>query len=221
MPMNVDWFAALLMGLAGAGHCVMMCGGIASAFAGQVNTGQLFIYNLGRIISYSIAGAIVGAAVGSTAGLADNGLIGLRIIAALVLVAFGLYLGQWWFGLRHLERLGQPFWRRLQPLATALRQRQASYSSLFMAGMLWGWLPCGLVYSALSWAAISGSATQGSLYMLAFGFGTLPAMFAFGWLNHSLQQLLKSQGFRKLMGALMIVYGLWTMIIALRQLQVI
>ncbi|OZB05074.1 MAG: hypothetical protein B7X54_06450 [Idiomarina sp. 34-48-12] len=219
--MNVDWFAAFLMGLAGAGHCIMMCGGIASAFAGQVSKSQLFIYNLGRITSYTIAGIAIGAAVGSIATLADQGLIGLRIIAAFVLIAFGLYLGQWWFGLRYLERLGQPLWRRLQPLAVRFRQRHSSYTSLFGAGMLWGWLPCGLVYSALSWAAISGSAAQGGIYMAAFGLGTLPAMFAFGWLSHSLQQLLKSKGFRQLMGALMIVYGLWTLIIALRQLQLL
>ena len=212
--MNVDWFAAFLMGLAGAGHCIMMCGGIAGAFAGQVNKSKLFIYNLGRITSYTIAGIAIGAAVGSIAALADQGLIGLRIVAAFILVAFGLYLGQWWFGLRYLERLGQPLWHRLQPLAARFRQRHASCASLFGAGMLWGRLPCGLVYSALSWAAISGSATHGGLYMAAFGLGTLPAMFAFGWLSHNLQQLLKSNGFRQLMGALMIVYGLWTFIIA-------
>ncbi|WP_241967936.1 sulfite exporter TauE/SafE family protein [Pseudidiomarina marina] len=221
IQMNVDWLAALLMGLAGAGHCVMMCGGIAGAFAGQVNKTQLFIYNLGRITSYAIAGALIGAAVGSIAGLADQGLVSLRIIAAFVLIAFGLYLGQWWFGLRHLERLGQPLWRRLQPFAASFRQRKSSYVSLFSAGMLWGWLPCGLVYSALSWAAISGSAMQGGLFMIAFGLGTLPAMFAFGWLSHSIQQLFKSKGFRQLMGALMIVYGLWTLIIAVRQLQLV
>lgn len=219
--MNVDWFAAFLMGLAGAGHCIMMCGGIAGAFAGKINKSKLFIYNLGRITSYTIAGIAIGAAVGSIAALADQGLIGLRIVAAFILVAFGLYLGQWWFGLRYLERLGQPLWHRLQPLAARFRQRHSSYASLFGAGMLWGWLPCGLVYSALSWAAISGSATQGGLYMAAFGLGTLPAMFAFGWLSHNLQQLLKSKGFRQLMGALMIVYGLWTLIIALRQLQLL
>ncbi|WP_417665237.1 sulfite exporter TauE/SafE family protein [Pseudidiomarina sp.] len=218
--MSIDIFAAVLMGLAGAGHCIMMCGGIAGAFAGRITTFQLLIYNIGRIVSYSIAGALIGAAVGSLAGFAENGLIGLRIFAAFILILFGLYLGQWWFGLRYLERLGQPLWRQLQPLAARMRKNH-SYPMLFSAGMLWGWLPCGLVYSALSWAAVSGSATNGALYMAAFGVGTLPAMFAFGWLSHTLQQFLKSKGFRQLMGAIMIVYGLWTLIIALRQLQLI
>ncbi|WP_417658337.1 sulfite exporter TauE/SafE family protein [Pseudidiomarina sp.] len=218
--MTIDIFAAILMGLAGAGHCIMMCGGIAGAFAGRVNSLQLLTYNVGRIVSYSIAGALIGAAVSNLAGFAENGLVGLRIVAAFILILFGLYLGHWWFGLRYLERLGQPLWRQLQPLASRMRASH-SYPMLFSAGMLWGWLPCGLVYSALSWAAVSGSATNGALYMAAFGVGTLPAMFAFGWLSHSLQQFLKSKGFRQLMGAIMIVYGLWTLIIALRQLHLI
>jgi sulfite exporter TauE/SafE len=83
--------------------------------------------------------------------------------------------------------------------------------------VVWGWLPCGLVYSALSWAAISGTAAQGGLYMLLFGLGTLPAMFAFGWFTGAVQSILKAQGFRQAMGVLLILYGVWTLIIALRQ----
>lgn len=216
-----DWLPALLMGLAGAGHCLMMCGGIAAAAAGTANHWQVIIYNIGRVTSYAIAGALIATAFGSLADLSQYGLIALRIFAAFVLVAFGLYLGQWWFGLRHIERLGLPLWRKLQPLATRLRQGTVTTPSLFLAGMLWGWLPCGLVYSALSWAAVSGSASSGALYMALFGIGTLPAMVGFGWLSRSVQQLLQSHGFRKLMGGLMILYGLWTLIIALKQLHVI
>lgn len=83
--------------------------------------------------------------------------------------------------------------------------------------MLWGWLPCGLVYSALSWAALSGSISSGALYMLAFGLGTLPAMLAFGWFSGALQSILKTQGFRQAMGVVMIMYGLWVGSVALRQ----
>lgn len=218
--MTIDIFAALLMALAGSGHCMMMCGGIAGAFAGQINARQLLVYNLGRIASYAIAGAIIGGTFAEVAGLTDNGLVVLRIVASIVIIAFGLYLGQWWLGLRYLEKLGQPIWRRLQPLAKTFRQ-QRSYPALWAAGMLWGWLPCGLVYSALSWSAVSGSATQGAALMAAFGIGTLPSMFAFGWLSRQLQQLLQSLGFRQFMGAVMVLYGLWTLIIALRQLQLI
>ena len=215
-----DWLPALFMGLAGAGHCLMMCGGIAAAVTGTTRPWQVVVYNLGRITSYAIAGAIIAATLGGLANVAPHGLIVLRILAAFVLVAFGLYLGQWWFGLRHLERLGLPWWRKLQPWAARLRQGQVTTPGLFLAGMLWGWLPCGLVYSALSWAALSGSATSGAFYMLLFGLGTFPAMVGFGWFSRSVQQLLQAHGFRQLMGGLMILYGLWTLIIALKQLQV-
>ncbi|WP_127348098.1 sulfite exporter TauE/SafE family protein [Pseudidiomarina mangrovi] len=215
--MNVDAFAALLMGLAGAGHCLMMCGGLAGALGQHATWRQLLLYNCGRITSYAAAGALLGAAFTTLANASIDGLIYLRLLAALLLVLLGLYYGGWWLGLRHLEAIGKPFWRLLQPLA--LRSRNGrGYSSVILAGMVWGWLPCGLVYSALSWAALSGSASSGAWYMMLFGLGTLPAMMAFGWLSKTLQSFLRSQGFRQLMGLLLIAYGLWTAVIALRQL---
>lgn len=214
----LDSFAALLMGLAGAGHCIMMCGGIAGAFGQSVSTKTLLIYNLGRITSYCIAGALVGYAASVLTLLMPDAFLVLRFVSGLLLILFGLYLAGWWLVLRRLERLGTPLWRRLQPFAQRIRQRQ-QLPAIFGAGMLWGWLPCGLVYSALSWAALSGSSSQGAWLMLMFGFGTLPAMFAFGWLSKALQSILKSQGFRQAMGIIMIFYGIWVIQIALRQMS--
>jgi sulfite exporter TauE/SafE len=177
------------------------------------------LYNSGRIISYALAGALIGAAFTSLASGATNGLIYLRLLAALLLLLLGLYYGGWWLALRHLEALGKPLWRLLQPMAVRSRS-SSSHGAVLAAGMLWGWLPCGLVYSALSWAALSGSASAGALYMVLFGLGTLPAMLAFGWFSKTLQSFLRSQGFRQLMGLILIAYGLWTAVIALRQLSV-
>lgn len=215
--MTFDAAAALLMGLAGAGHCLMMCGGLAGALGQHAHWQQLLSYNFGRILSYAIAGALVGAAFTQLAEFSSAGLIYLRLLAALLLVLLGLYYGGWWLALSYLERLGKPLWRRLQPLAQRSRQAN-SYGALIIAGMVWGWLPCGLVYSALSWAAVSGSASSGALYMSLFGLGTLPAMVAFGWFSKTIQSILRSHGFRQLMGIVLIVYGLWTALIALRQL---
>lgn len=217
--MSIDALAALLMGLAGAGHCLMMCGGLAGALGQQAGWRQLLLYNLGRIFSYAIAGALIGAAFTQLASASLHGLIYLRLVAGLLLLLLGLYYGGWWLALRYLEALGKPLWRLLQPLAQRSRSSQ-SYGAVLAAGMLWGWLPCGLVYSALSWAAVSGSASSGALYMALFGLGTLPAMLAFGWFSKALQSFLRSQGFRQLMGLLLIAYGLWTVVIALRQLFV-
>ena len=211
-----DYFAAMLMGLAGAGHCLMMCGGLAGALGPKPGTTELLTYNLGRISSYMMAGALVG--LFSQLALASfmPALLGLRFLAALFLIALGLYFAGWWFGLQRLERIGRPLWRRLAPRATKVQQSQ-TLRGRFAAGFIWCWLPCGLVYSALSWAALSGTAVQGALYMLLFGLGTLPAMFAFGWFTGAVQSILKAQGFRQAMGVLLIVYGIWTLIIALRQ----
>lgn len=215
---QLDWAAALLMGLAGAGHCLMMCGSLAAALGQQASKQQLLVYNLGRITSYAIAGALVGMALAQVGALSNPALLMLRLLAALLLIAFGCYLAGWWLGLQRLERLGQPLWRRLQPVAQQLRQPKQLHLT-FAAGALWGWLPCGLVYSALSWAALSGSAAAGAWSMVMFGLGTLPAMLAFGFLSRSLQQLLQSRGFRHAMAYVMIFYGLWTALIALRQSQ--
>ncbi|WP_244595939.1 sulfite exporter TauE/SafE family protein [Pseudidiomarina aestuarii] len=214
----LDSFAALLMGLAGAGHCIMMCGGIAGAFGQSISTATLLVYNLGRITSYCIAGALVGYAASVLTLLMPDVLLILRFVAGLLLILLGLYLTGWWMVLRRLERLGTPFWRSLQPFAQRFRQSQ-QLPSIFGAGMLWGWLPCGLVYSALSWAALSGSASQGVWLMLMFGLGTLPAMFALGWFSKAIQSVLKSQGFRQAMGIIMIFYGVWVIQIALRQMS--
>lgn len=218
--MQLDFVAAVLMGLAGAGHCLVMCGGLAGAMTSpeqqRAPVAILLSYNLGRLTSYCLAGALVGALSQAAFGQFAPALLGLRFVAAFFLIAFGCYLGQWWLGLQKLEALGRPLWHKLAPTAAALRQRQ-SLPARFAAGMLWGWLPCGLVYSALSWAALSATPVSGALYMLAFGVGTLPAMLAIGWFSSALQSVLRGQGFRQAMGALMIVYGLWVAVIALRQ----
>lgn len=214
----LDSFAALLMGLAGAGHCVMMCGGIAGAFGQSATTTTLLFYNLGRLTSYIMAGALVGYAASILTHLMPDALIVLRLASGLLLILFGLYLAEWWLVLRKLERLGAPLWKRLQPVAQRFRKRQ-SLPYVVGAGMLWGWLPCGLVYSALSWAALSGSGTQGAWLMLCFGVGTFPAMFAFGWLSRAVQSILKSHGFRQAMGIIMIIYGIWVIQIGTRQLS--
>nr|WP_258240329.1 sulfite exporter TauE/SafE family protein [Pseudidiomarina homiensis] len=218
--MTLDLFAAFLMGLAGAGHCLMMCGGLAGAIHHQqskvANLSALLFYNAGRLSSYMIAGALVGLLSQAAISGFSPALLTLRFLAAFFLIALGCYLGGWWLGLSKLEHLGRPLWQRLAPYAGKLRQSN-SLMSRYVAGMVWGWLPCGLVYSALSWSALSASPVNGALYMLAFGLGTLPAMLAFGWFSGALQSILKGQGFRQAMGVLMIVYGLWVAIIALRQ----
>ena len=212
-PINAsaDLVTALLMGLAGAGHCLMMCGGIASAMGINTRPYHVWLYNLGRVCSYMLIGALVGGAIGLFAPEGGYTTIILRWLAVVFLLLLGLYFTGWFSGLVYLEKSARPIWRKIQPLAAKLRNKPGIFATFF-AGALWGWLPCGMVYSALSWAALSGSASDGALTMAAFGLGTLPAMIAAGHFSQFLHRFLRAQGVRTAMGVLLIIYALWSML---------
>jgi len=216
--MNIDIAAALLMGLAGSGHCLAMCGGLAAAMGYQQSPLRLFWYNLGRITSYAIAGAIVAAALGTIGSVSINGFVYLRIAAGVMMILLALYLIQWNAALLWLEKLGALLWRRIQPLTRKLPQQKTT-GYVFLGGMLWGWLPCGLVYSALTWAALSGNPASGAGFMLLFGIGTFPAMFLTGIFSQKITRILQSKGFRWIAGILLMGYGIATLLIAAKQLQ--
>ena len=148
--------AAFVVGMAGSVHCLAMCGGIAGALGmrsrgvpGSSASLHALLYQLGRLTSYSLAGAIVGACGGFLAAMFDVDEIALvaRTVAGLVLISVALSVLFGWRPLAHLERLGGHVWSRLAPLARTLPAGGAAGSLLL--GMLWGWLPCGFVYSML------------------------------------------------------------------------
>ncbi len=93
-----------------------------------------------------------------------------------------------------------------------------SGAKAFGYGLCWGYLPCGLVYSALAWSLASGSAAQGALWMLAFGLGTLPALLLAGQAAGTLQQLKNKAVVRYGVALLLTAYGLQTIYLALRRL---
>ncbi|QXG39436.1 sulfite exporter TauE/SafE family protein [Pseudomonas viridiflava] len=208
-------FSALVLGLLGGGHCLGMCGGLMGALTLTIPREQrarrmqlLMAYNLGRIISYAIAGflsGLVGWAVANSPGATT-----LRVVAALLLIAMGLYLAGWWSGLTRIERLGRGLWRYLQPFATRLLPISSIPRALLL-GALWGWLPCGLVYSSLLWAASQGSAIDSALLMLAFGLGTWPVLLATGLAAERTTALLRRRSVRTAGGVLVILFGLWTL----------
>jgi sulfite exporter TauE/SafE len=206
-----------IAGLLGSTHCVTMCGGIATALGaprvGGARRWQPLIYQLGRISSYGMAGAIVGtlgAAAGAGFAITRWSQI-LRLATALVVVVIGLDIalatsgrGRW---LRAPERLGAILWRRIAPAARAVLPASPGLRALAL-GLLWGWLPCGLVYSALLAAALAGSAAGGGATMLAFGLGTLPSMLG---LNYAGAHLPRPDGsLARLLGSIIVVCGLWT-----------
>lgn len=208
-----------LIGLASALHCVGMCGGIIGALSlslpPEVRTDRGYLlsytlaYSAGRVLSYGLAGAIMGGLGGQVFGAVspEYGHTVLRVLAALLLVGVGLYLGGWFPNFAQVERLGQPLWKRLEPLGQKLLPVRSLPQALGF-GLVWGWLPCGLVYTTLLWSASSGDAGRGALYMIAFGAGTLPAVLATGLLAGSVTRLLRRPAMRALIGASLIVFGL-------------
>lgn len=213
---QLDFFSALLMGLAGSGHCLAMCGGLAGAMGLHQSPLRLLIYNLGRISSYMLAGALVGGAALAVADIHHQGLIVVRFLAGLMMILLALYLTRVWMVLSVLEKAGAILWRRLQPLSRQFPPNSPT-PRLWIAGMIWGWLPCGLVYSALSWAALSGHPANGALTMLAFGLGTLPSMLLFGVFSRTLAKVVRSAGFRWVAGGILAVYGIVTCVVAWQQ----
>jgi hypothetical protein len=191
------------LGIASGVHCVGMCGGIVTAFnvVEFRSRSSLFLrqllFNAGRISSYAVAGAAAG-----TAGLLLSLQNSLYLFANVVLILVGLHLAG--FGaLLRLERLGGPLWRRLQPLAA----RASATGNPYFAGLLWGWLPCGLVYGALAISVSGGNAFSGSAAMLAFGLGTLPWLLAAGAAAAQLRRWMGLRAVRLAVGGGVMAFG--------------
>ena len=223
----ISLLPVFVVGLVGSVHCAGMCGGIVGAFSmapagGQVRAfpvavvslrsaalGRVLAYNSGRIASYCVAGAVAGAAAGGTralAGLAVVETVGYWL-ANLMLVVLGLYLMDAWRGLAQLENLGRKAWRRIEPLTVRLLPLDSPLKLVAM-GALWGWLPCGMVYSVLLTAMLSGSAWSGATVMLAFGLGTLPMLLSMGMLGAPLRVRLGRRAVRVASGAVVLGFGL-------------
>ncbi|GEC94430.1 membrane protein [Zoogloea ramigera] len=223
MP-ETGYFAVFLIGLLGGVHCVGMCGGIVSALTVQVRLpGQTsparrewplhLAYNLGRIGSYTAAGAAMGAI--GTVGMLFNDVLpvqlALYVAANLMLVALGLYLTGFTRALAGVERLGQRLWARVQPLTRRFLPAR-SVAQAFPLGVLWGFLPCGLVYSVLATALVTGSAERGAALMLAFGLGTLPNLLLAGMLLTRLRDVVRNQAVRMGAGLVVLAFGVFGLV---------
>lgn len=211
MP-DTGFLALFLVGLLGGTHCVGMCGGIVSAMSmgGGAGWGMHLAYNSGRILSYAAAGAIAGALGAASMGLEGQvpARMALYFVANLMLVALGLYLIGMSGALAFTERAGQMLWRHLQPLTRRFLPVRGPVQA-FPLGMLWGWLPCGLVYSALASALTAGSAGRGALMMLAFGLGTLPNLLLAGLVLARLNEFVRRPLVRTISGLLVLGFGLY------------
>ena len=223
MTAEITWLAAFLAGLLGSVHCVGMCGGISGALTmGLPATVRqsyprlfpyLLAYNSGRIMSYVTAGALMGALGAQLGGgLAPHSAVNVgRVISGVFMLALGVYIAGWWNALAGLEQRGGRLWRHIEPLGRGLLPPRGPVQALGL-GLVWGWLPCGLVYSALAWSLAAGGALQGGGIMLAFGLGTLPTLIAMGSAARWLREVTRMQRVRQVAGALILAFGLYMLL---------
>lgn len=208
--------AALAVGILGGVHCLGMCGGIVGAISlGHGRRGPgfdlLLAYNLGRMGSYVIAGALAGWLGATLLGGLPAGQAILQGIAAAFLILLGLYIAGWWPVLARLEQAGGMVWRRIEPLGRRFLPVRNAGQALLVGG-LWGWLPCGLVYSVLAWSLSAGGATEGALLMAAFALGTLPNLLLMGVFAARMAAFVQKRWVRALAGAAILLYGGWMLL---------
>ncbi|HEV8332749.1 MAG TPA: sulfite exporter TauE/SafE family protein [Steroidobacteraceae bacterium] len=211
--------AAFMAGIAGSAHCVVMCGGLAGALSmrNRVATspvrnawGDASLYHVGRLGGYAMGGALFGLFGASLQSIVNLPMLATtaRVVAGLLVVLAGVKVLFGLNGLAWIERLGARFWRLVQPIARGAASSSNSGRSLLL-GLLWGWLPCGLVYSVLLLAALSGSGLRGAGTMLAFGAGTLPAMLSGSVLGGTVSRWLAVRRRRQLGGMALLLFGVW------------
>ena len=207
--------AAFVTGLLGSAHCFGMCAGISGLFAVNASVASLksqipmaIAYNAGRVLSYAFLGTAVAILGQSIVAAIPEIAAPVRLASGLLIVIVGLQVAFNWRFLAPVEKAGAKIWQRIAPAAKGLLPVTSMPKALGL-GLLWGWLPCGLVYSVLLLAATTADAVNGGLVMLAFGLGTSPAMIMTGLSASKLSQFMS----RKRLGAglLIILLGLLTL----------
>ncbi|GAB6071334.1 sulfite exporter TauE/SafE family protein [Thiomicrorhabdus hydrogeniphila] len=223
--MDSIYITAFVVGILGGVHCLGMCGGVVGGLTFslesriQTNWWKMMsyqlVYNIGRITSYMILGAVfgaLGAGIGSLATFLPAQQF-LQVIAGLFMIALGLYLGGWWFGVVKIEKLGQALWAKISPYAKNMTPVKHYYQA-WLYGLVWGWLPCGLVYSMLIMTLTAGSAISGAAMMLAFGLGTLPNLMLMGVFAFYFTRLSRMVWVKRTAGLGVILMGIWQIYLA-------
>jgi sulfite exporter TauE/SafE len=211
----MTFLSALLLGLLASAHCAAMCGGLQSALqqtvvirSAQQAYFHLLALNLGRLSIYCLAGSLVALLGGSIVDLIDLPMVArtARYFTALVLILIGIQLllpnirlFAW------LELLTKGWWQRVQqymPQSDSSRPGQS-----YLRGLIWGFLPCGLVYSVLLTTLFADGSLQGMLIMLGFGLGTLPAMLLTGGLYLHLRTMIRNKAVQIFAGIIFVQGG--------------
>lgn len=212
--------AAFVTGLAGSAHCFGMCGGMAGALglrarqqakSQSLGSARALLYHAGRLVGYAAIGALLG-----LLGHSAHAVLALtryestlRAATGIVMVLIAIRVLTRWNPFGRLERIGARLWIKLRPLSQRAALLDGAFGS-FATGVLWGFLPCGLVYGGLLLALASGSALRGASLMLAFGTGTLPLMLSMTLLVGRAWPHLRQRWVRFAPGAVLLAFGVWT-----------
>jgi len=210
---------AFVIGLFSSLHCVSMCGSIIGTLSfslkPEIRSNKakmatfIFSYNLGRIFSYMLAGLIIGlieSIVTMPLG-EEHGHQILKIISALIISGAGFYIAGWFPAFAYIEKTGSRFWKAIEPYGRKLIP-VATLNQAFLFGMVWGWIPCGLVYTALALAATSGDIVISALSMLAFGLGTLPAVMGTGLVSSFISRISSLRTTKQVIGMLLVLVAI-------------
>ena len=218
-PEALSLSSAFLLGLMGSAHCVGMCGGMAGALslplskANVSNRKKVLIqlgFGFGRIAGYGLAGYLAGSFSWALLTITGSGfVVVLRVLTGIFMVFLGLFLSGGWNGLSKIETLGARLWQAISPLIRVLTPADTLPKSLAV-GLLWGWLPCGMVYSMLVFSMSGGTGMQGAGIMLMFGLGTMPAVVGMGLMANKLLAYMQKKWLKGIFGSMIILFGLWT-----------
>jgi uncharacterized protein len=216
---TASYLVAFVMGLATSLHCIGMCGSIMGTLTLSLSPAIrnnkkrlipfIFNYNFGRITTYTLAGAIAGIVESFIPApfTEINGYRVLQLFTALIMAGAGLYIAGWLPHFAYVEKIGIGFWRKIEPLGRRLLPVK-DQTQAFLFGIVWGWLPCGLVYTALALALTTGDIAKSALTMFSFGLGTLPAVMGIGIMTNALARLSRMQRIKQLVGLFMIALAL-------------
>ena len=212
--LTASLLSALLMGLIGSTHCIGMCGGIISTlstnFSGREQAHPFLIqlfYNLGRISTYAFIGFLIGLFSSQMMDLLPNPRAVSMKITAVFFILLGLYVSQLVNSFRFLEAAGQKLWIHIEPFGRKYLPASNAFNA-WKLGLIWGWLPCGLVYSALALAMTQVHPVHSATIMAVFGLGTLPTLLLIGHFASNVKTLLQNKWVRMVLGLILILYGL-------------
>lgn len=203
----------LIIGFFSGFHCIAMCGGLCAVLCQHQNKQQILLTNLGRVITYTLLGALFAGLVQGLSLQLDLASWGgfLRLLMGSMLVLAGLALvlkdrGKWLVIQKPL-----PFWPQVSQQLKRLQQARST-PAIVAKGMLWGLIPCGLLYAMLVIAATTADVMRGASFMLFFGLGTVLPLFFSQLAVRKITSQVQSGWMRHAAGGFVMVLGLWVLL---------